>query len=182
MSRRRLISTAVVLVGVVGGAMATTVVALPLGWPIGAAAARTQEVVDSKDPGVRLPRVVSEVNPTYTPEALRAKIEGTVVMNAVVGTDGTPEDIEITKSLDEQYGLDKQAVAALNQWRFAPGLKDGKPVPVRITVEMRFTLRLSVVLREAGATLWGAAPARRVSSRPTTKPPSSSGKKVNCGC
>jgi TonB family protein len=62
-------------------------------------------------------------------------------MTVVVRTDGTPSGIEITESLDTEHGLDKQAVAALSQWLFEPGRKDGKPVPVRVTVEMRFTLR-----------------------------------------
>jgi len=140
MSRKRLVWTAVVLVCVMGGAIAGAVVALPLGSPIGGAA-HAQEVVDGKAPGVTLPKVVSEVKPQYTPEAMRAKIEGTVIMTAVVRTDGTPSDIEITKSLDTEYGLDKQSVAALSQWRFEPGRKDGKPVPVRLTVEMRFRLK-----------------------------------------
>jgi TonB family protein len=141
MSRRRLVWTAVVLVCVMASAIAGTVRALPLGWPIGEAAAHPQQVVDGKDPGVTLPKVISEVKPRYTPEAMQAKIEGTVIMTAVVRTDGTPGDIEITKSLDTEYGVDKQAVAALSQWRFEPGRKDGKPVPVRVTIEMRFTLR-----------------------------------------
>jgi TonB family protein len=141
MTRRRLVWTAAVLVCVMGGAIAGAVVALPLAWPIGGAAVQAQQVVDGKDPGVTLPKVISEVKPQYTPEAMQARIEGTVVMNAVVRTDGTPHDIEITRSLDAQYGLDKQAVGALSQWRFEPGLKDRKPVPVRVTVEMRFTLR-----------------------------------------
>jgi TonB family protein len=141
MSRRRFVWTAVVLACVIGGAMASTVVALPLNWPIGAASAQRQEVVDGKDPDVTLPKVVLQVKPQYTPEAMQARIEGTVVMNAVVRTDGTPGDIKVTKSLDTQYGLDNQAVAALSQWRFEPGLKDGKPVPVRVTIEMRFTLK-----------------------------------------
>ncbi len=141
MSRGRLISTAVVLVCVMSGAIATTVVALPFRSPTGEAAAPTQEVVDVKDPGVTLPKVISEVKPQYTPEAIQAKIEGTVIMTAVVRTDGTPGVIEITKSLDTEYGLDKQAVAALSQWRFEPGRKEGKAVPVRVTVEMRFWLR-----------------------------------------
>jgi len=141
MSRRRLIWTAVVLVCVMAGAIAGTVKALPLSWPIGEAAAHPQQVVDGKDPGVTLPKVISEVKAQYTPEAMQAKIEGTVIMTAVVRTDGTPGDIEITKSLDTEYGLDKQAVAALSQWRFEPGLKEGKPVPVLITVEMRFWLK-----------------------------------------
>jgi TonB family protein len=62
-------------------------------------------------------------------------------MRAVVRTDGTPADTEITRSLDTEYGLDKEAVAALSRWRFEPGLKDGKPAAVRVTVEMSFTLR-----------------------------------------
>jgi TonB family protein len=62
-------------------------------------------------------------------------------MTTVVRTDGTPRDIRVTKSLDTRYGLDEQAVAALGRWRFEPGLKHGKPVPVRITVEMQFTLK-----------------------------------------
>ena len=141
MSRTRIVWTAVMLVCVMAGTIAGTVMALPLGWPIGAAAAHAQQAVDGRDPGVTLPKVISEVKPQYTPEAMRAKIEGTVMLTAVVRTDGTPGDIEITKSLDTEYGLDRQAVAALSQWRFEPGLKDGKPVPVRVIIEMRFRLR-----------------------------------------
>ena len=141
MSRKRLVWTAAVLVWVMTGALAATVTALPLGWPIEHAVADGQQVVDGKDPGVTVPKVISDVNPKYTAEALQARIQGTVVMTAVVRTDGTPGDIEVTKSLDTEYGLDKQAVAALSQWRFEAGRKDGKPVPVRVTIEMRFSLR-----------------------------------------
>jgi TonB family protein len=141
MSRRRLVWTAVVMVCVLAGSVAGTAIALPIGWPIGKAAAHPQEVVDGKDPGVTLPKVISEVKPRYTPEAMQARIQGTLMMTAVVRTDGTPGDITITKSLDTAYGLDKQAVDALSQWRFESGRKDGKPVPVRVTIEMRFWLR-----------------------------------------
>jgi len=141
MSRRRLVWTAVVMVCVLAGSVAGTAIALPIGWPIGNAAAHPQEVVDGKDPGVTLPKVISEVKPRYTPEAMQARIQGTLMMTAVVRIDGTPGDITITKSLDTAYGLDKQAVDALSQWRFESGRKDGKPVPVRVTIEMRFWLR-----------------------------------------
>jgi TonB family protein len=140
MSRGRLMWTTVVLLCVMGGAIATTVVALPLGSPIGETAP-IQKSADGNDRVLTWPKVVSEVKPQYTPEAMKAGIQGTVMMNAVVRTDGTPGDIEIIKSLDEKYGLDKQAVAALSQWRFDPGLKDGKPVPVLVTIEMRFRLK-----------------------------------------
>jgi len=144
MSGKRLVWTVVVVVCVMGGTIGGVVVVLPLGSPIRQAAAHAQEVVDGEAPGVTLPKLVSEVKAQYTAEAMRAKIEGTVVMTAVVRTDGTPMDVEIIKSLDAEHGLDKQAVAALRQWRFEPGQKDGKPVSVRVTVEMHFWLKVTV--------------------------------------
>ena len=90
MSRTRLVWTEVVLLCVMGAAMAGAVAALPFGWPIGDGAAHAQEVVDGQAPGVTQPRVVSVAKPQYTPEALRARIEGTAIMTAVIRTDGTP--------------------------------------------------------------------------------------------
>ena len=55
--------------------------------------------------------------------------------NGVVG------DVEIVESLDKVYGLDDQAIKAIRQWTFEPGTKDGKPVAVRVEVEMTFTLK-----------------------------------------
>lgn len=141
MSRTRSMCTAAVLVGVMGAAVGATAVALPLGSPLGDVAAAAQDVVDSKDAGVTLPMVRSSVKPQYTPEAKEAKIQGIVLMTTVVRTDGTPGDVTVTKSLDAEHGLDKQAAVALEQWRFEPGRKDGKAVAVRVTVEMNFTLR-----------------------------------------
>jgi protein TonB len=62
-------------------------------------------------------------------------------MTTVVRTDGKPSDVEITQSLDTEHGLDDQAIAALKQWQFEPGRKDGRPVSVRVTIEMRFSLK-----------------------------------------
>jgi TonB family protein len=91
--------------------------------------------------GVSMPRVLHKVNPEYTPEALRAKLEGTVLLQAVVRTHGVPSDISVLRSLDRRLGLDQQAVAALRQWRFAPGQRAGQPVPVLVQVEMNFSLK-----------------------------------------
>lgn len=90
--------------------------------------------------GVTAPRLTKEVKPTYTEGAMRRKVEGTVEMEAVVLADGTVDDrVKVTRSLDDD--LDLQAMKALKQWTFAPGTKDGKPVAVRVNVEMTFTLR-----------------------------------------
>ena len=54
---------------------------------------------------------------------------------------GTVGDVTVTRSLDTVHGLDEQAVKAMEQWTFDPGRKDGKAVPVLVTVEMTFTLK-----------------------------------------
>ena len=89
---------------------------------------------------VTLPRVAHQQAPRYTAEALRARIEGTVVLQAVVRTHGVPTDISVVRSLDARLGLDQQAVAALREWRFAPGQRAGHPVPVLVQIEMRFEI------------------------------------------
>ena len=91
--------------------------------------------------GVTSPVVIREVKPNYTGEAMRARIQGLVTMEAVVMPDGSVGDIRVTRSLDQQFGLDKEAIKTVKQWRFRPGLRLGQPVPVLIVIEMSFTLR-----------------------------------------
>jgi protein TonB len=93
--------------------------------------------------GVTTPVLVHEVKPNYTGDAMRAKLQGVVEMEAVVLPDGSvdPKSIRITRSLDSTLGLDQQAIIAVKQWRFRPGLYKGQPVPVQVTVELTFTLR-----------------------------------------
>ena len=94
-----------------------------------------------QEDGVTLPEVVREVKPSYTPEAMQARIQGGVVMKAIVEADGSVKDVDVVESLDAEHGLDQQASTALKQWEFKPGLWMGEPVPVQVTVEMRFTLK-----------------------------------------
>lgn len=91
--------------------------------------------------GISLPRVKKQVKAEYTDEAKAAGIAGTVTLSTVVLADGGVGDVKVVKSLDAVLGLDQQAVKAMKQWTFTPGTKDGKPVAVRVSVEMRFTLK-----------------------------------------
>ena len=91
--------------------------------------------------GIVSPKLVSEVKPDYTKEAMDAKIQGWLSLEAVVLESGLVGDVEIIDSLDQVYGLDDQAIKAIKQWRFKPGTKDGKPVAVRVEVEFSFTLK-----------------------------------------
>lgn len=91
--------------------------------------------------GVNLPRVLREVRPNYTSDAMRAKVQGIVVLECVVRPDGSVGDVQVIRSLDSTFGLDQEAIKAAKQWRFAPGTRLGEPVPVLISIELTFTLR-----------------------------------------
>ena len=109
----------------------------------GHAAAQGQEAkggtVYKPGNGVSAPVLIKEVKPQYTPDAMRARVQGTVPLECVVKADGRVGDCTVTKSLDD--GLDKEAVKAAQRWVFEPGKKDGKPVRVQISLELTFTLR-----------------------------------------
>jgi protein TonB len=89
---------------------------------------------------VSAPRLVEEVKPRYTGDALHSKIQGTVVLEAIVGRDGRASHIRILRSLD-RGGLDEEAVAAVAKWRFEPGRLSGEPVDVLVTIMVDFWLR-----------------------------------------
>jgi protein TonB len=91
--------------------------------------------------GVSASKLIREVKPTYTKAAMDAKIQGTVVLAVVIREDGTVGDVSVTRSLDTRYGLDEQAMKAAKQWTFSPGLKEDKPVAVKVSVDIAFTLR-----------------------------------------
>lgn len=101
---------------------------------------RDQAVVHGKEDGVTQPKVVKEVKPSYTAAAVKAKIQGSIGLEAVVLESGTVGDVTVVRSLDTEHGLDDEAVKALKQWQFEPGRKDGKAVRVRVEVEMTFSL------------------------------------------
>ena len=91
--------------------------------------------------GLQSPRLVSEVTPQYTREAMSELIEGEVWLEAVVLPDGTVGNIQVTRSLDMKFGLDVAAVMAAKQWRFEPGTRDGEPVAVKVPIALDFNLK-----------------------------------------
>jgi protein TonB len=84
---------------------------------------------------------LKEVKPQYTAQAMRAKIQGTVLLECIVQRDGTVGNMRVVRSLDSTFGLDQEAMKAAQQWQFAPGTRFGLPVPVLVTIEIAFTLR-----------------------------------------
>jgi len=88
--------------------------------------------------GISAPQPVSTPDPDYTEEARRAKRQGTCTLWLIVDSSGHPRDIRVVHGLG--FGLDAKAMEAVQQWRFDPALKDGKPVSVQISIEVEFKL------------------------------------------
>ncbi|HVW85170.1 MAG TPA: energy transducer TonB, partial [Bryobacteraceae bacterium] len=92
-----------------------------------------EEVYEIKD-GITPPRVAHQVAPEHPTAGF--KISGTVLIGLVVSSHGDPKNVHVVRSLDKE--VDQSAVDAVKQWRFEPATKDGKPVAVRVSVEIRF--------------------------------------------
>ena len=88
--------------------------------------------------GVSAPRAIYDPDPEYSEEARKNKYSGIVTLTIVVDPSGRPRDIQVVRSLG--MGLDEKAVEAVEKWKFAPGMKDGMPVAVKVNVEVSFRL------------------------------------------
>lgn len=84
--------------------------------------------------------LIHDVTPQYPPEAGRARIEGTVVLMAVIGTDGSVKDVRVESGLPT---LAQAAIDAVKQWRYKPYMIDGEPVEVDSRITINFTLSTS---------------------------------------
>jgi TonB family protein len=88
--------------------------------------------------GVTAPTLVFKKEPEYSEEARKAKYQGTVTLYVEVTPDGKASNIRVLHSLG--LGLDEKAIEAVKQWKFRPGMKDGKPVTVQASIEVNFRL------------------------------------------
>ena len=88
--------------------------------------------------GVKPPRQIYGPAAEFTDKARKEGQEGVVVLELVVGTDGLPRDIKVTRSLTPD--LDEAALDAVRRWKFSPGTKDGEAVAVLINAEISFSL------------------------------------------
>jgi len=95
------------------------------------------------------PGLKSAPKPTYTDEARKHKLSGTVIVGLIVDADGIPHDVHVTRSLSENVkpkdkhaalSLDDEAVKVVEQYRFKPATKNGRPVPVRVSIQVDFRL------------------------------------------
>ncbi len=95
--------------------------------------------VPLKAQGLVPPTVTKQIDPKYTAAAMRAKIDGDIKLEAVVGIDGRVEKARVKESLHPD--LDAEALRTLDQWKFEPGMMNGAPVRVAVEVMMTFRIR-----------------------------------------
>lgn len=99
---------------------------------------RICDLENPQTPCVSPPRIVFAPGTQYSREARDAHYEGTCVLWVTIGSDGKPHNIRVARGIG--YGLDEKAVDAVEQWKFEPAMKDGKPVAVQINLEVSFRL------------------------------------------
>ena len=90
-------------------------------------------------PGIATPRLVFKVQPEYPPMARKIRLEGKVVLRAVVGPDGSVTSVELVHSSNPMFNA--AAMDAVRQWRYTPPSQNGHPVSVWLNVMVTFTLR-----------------------------------------
>ena len=88
--------------------------------------------------GVTEPELIYKVEPEYSDEARKAKVQGEVVLRIEVDVRGVPQNITVSQGLG--LGLDERAVAAVQRWKFRPGYSNGKPVVTAAMVYLTFRL------------------------------------------
>ena len=106
-----------------------------------ASAQNDQQEGTAASPRLTWPTVIREVRPRYTEAAMRARIEGEVVLEVGVTAEGTVDRCRIKKSLDREHGLDQEAERVARLWLFNPATQDGKPVSVVADIIIAFSLR-----------------------------------------
>lgn len=83
--------------------------------------------------------IVSKVPPVYPPQAKKDHVSGKVVLDAIIGKDGSMENIKVVKSVRED--LDQRAIDAVRQWKFQPFLLNGDPIEVETTINIIYSLK-----------------------------------------
>jgi TonB family protein len=96
-------------------------------------------VYRSCDPGITPPKATKSVKPAYTAKAMVQKIQGAVIVGAVIDADGRVREARVLKSLDPTFGLDENAIKAVKESKFRPALLIGTPVRSFAIFELYFS-------------------------------------------
>ena len=123
---------------ILGSGLTLAALALAVNQSFTPASLAKEPEVFKVGPGIQAPRLLSKVEPAYSEEAREAKLEGTVIVDVEIHPDGRAYNARVREGVG--MGLNEKAVEAIDQWRFAPAVKDGQPVAVSATIEVNFRL------------------------------------------
>ena len=96
---------------------------------------------DGLGPGITPPVPIYRGRPRYTVDAVRARVQGSILVECVVQPSGTCTHARVVRTFEPPFGLDREAILAAGEWRFRPGRRGSEQVPVRVTIEVAFTIR-----------------------------------------
>jgi protein TonB len=88
---------------------------------------------------IQAPTLIRRVEPAYPPMAVSARLQGIVILEAIVDEEGVVKEVKVLRSVKPL--LDHEAVAAVRQWRYSPVVLNGTPVPFVLTVSLSFSLQ-----------------------------------------
>jgi protein TonB len=92
--------------------------------------------------GVEQPIFTKRVPPAYPQRAIKIKLQGYVILEAILRKDGTVDDVNVLRGLGKgKFGFEEEAIKALKQWKFLPGKVNGRPADVRMTLKIDFVLQ-----------------------------------------
>ncbi len=134
---QKIAMVAVTTCALLGGAVTAAAMSFDVMPSKDAAASTTaHEKVYQVGNGVTAPVLTYSVDAEFTKKAKDAKYQGVSVVSCVVDADGMPRHVHTIRKLG--MGLDEKALEAVRQYKFKPGLLNGKPVAVQITIEVNF--------------------------------------------
>jgi len=92
--------------------------------------------------GVEPPVFTKKVSPKYPDRAVKIKLQGYVILEAILRKDGAVDDIKVLRGLGKgKFGFEEEAIEALRRWEFLPGKVNGNPADVRMTLKIDFVLQ-----------------------------------------
>jgi protein TonB len=90
---------------------------------------------------VTMPEILTRTDPVYPDDARLARVEGKVILQAVIREDGTVGDVEVLSSSPGWPSFNAAAIAAVRQRTYRPAMKDSRPVSIYFTIRVDFRLK-----------------------------------------
>ena len=113
-----------------------------IGIPDGPPQQNTDSIARVGQVGVEPPVFTRKVSPKYPDRAVKIKLQGYVILEAILRKDGSVDDIKVLRGLGRgKFGFEEEAISVLKRWEFLPGKVNNNPADVRMTLKIDFVLQ-----------------------------------------